>query len=148
MGSGYSGKYENTYGSTNGEKNSSPRNDLPDNQVILKKRSTIDENASLVKDKYGLDENGFFGETTKTKSQVFRSNYPVEDSIEFYNKLGTGGKQSLLDNGHGVKTVLDDNTIITHRIVTSTKGSPAVDIHVYSKSFVQTQKIHFISKGG
>ncbi len=147
MGSGYAGKYKNTYGSSNGENNSSPRIDSSEKRKLVKKLSSIDENALLVKDKYGLDENGFFGETTKTRSQVFKSSSPIDDSLEFYDKLSTGGKRTLLDNGHGVKTVLDDDTVITHRVITSTKGSPAVDIHVYSKAFVQTQKIHFVYEG-
>lgn len=57
MGSGYAGKYENTYGSNAG---------IQDNNIEIQeqknnygeKKTSIDENAKYVKDKYGLDENG------------------------------------------------------------------------------------------
>ncbi len=143
MGSGYAGKYENTYGSQN--------NISEDNNTELKatkfefgrKKTSIDENAKYVKDKYGLDENGMFCESTK-RAQVYRSRTPIEDSIDFYEKLGTGGRKDTLPNGHGTRTFLDDGSVITHRIITSTPDSPAVDIKIISPSFVKPQKIHFI----
>ena len=142
MGSGYAGKYENTYGN-----NTSIR----DNNIEVREEKTnyggkgtsIDENAKLVKDKYGLDENGKFCESTK-RAQVYRSKNPIEDSIDFYEKLGTGGRKGVLSNGHGTRTFLDDGSVITHRIITSTPDSPAVDIKIVSPSFVKPQKIHFI----
>ena len=142
MGSGYAGKYENTYGS-----NAS----IQDNNIEVREEKTnygvkgtsIDENAKYVKDKYGLDENGMFCQSTK-KAQIYRSKNPIEDSIDFYEKLGTGGRKGVLSNGHGTRTFLDDGSVITHRIVTSTPDSPAVDIKIVSPSFVKPQKIHFI----
>lgn len=91
MGSGYAGKYENTYGSSAS---------IRDNTIEVQepkfnyggKKTSIDENAKYVKDKYGLD----------------------------------------------------DGSVITHRIITSTPDSPAVDIKIVSPSFVKPQKIHFI----
>ena len=143
MGSGYAGKYENTYGSNS---NLQDKNDADFKVSELnygKKRTSIDENAKYVKDKYGLDENGMFCESTK-RAQVYRSKNPIEDSIDFYEKLGTGGRKDNLPNGHGTRTFLDDGSVITHRIVTSTPDSPAVDIKIVSPSFVKPQKIHFI----
>ena len=142
MGSGYAGKYENTYGSNVS---------IQDNNIEVQepkfnyggKKTSIDENAKYVKDKYGLDENGKFCESTK-RAQIYRSKNPIEDSIDFYEKLGTGGRKGVLSNGHGTRTFLDDGSVITHRIVTSTPDSPAVDIKIVSPSFVKPQKIHFI----
>jgi len=142
MGSGYAGKYENTYGSNAG---------IRDNTIEVREEKTnygvkgtsIDENAKYVKDKYGLDENGMFCQSTK-KAQIYRSKNPIEDSIDFYEKLGTGGRKDNLPNGHGTRIFLDDGSVITHRIITSTPDSPAVDIKIVSPSFVKPQKIHFI----
>jgi len=142
MGSGYAGKYENTYGSNAG---------IRDNTIEVREEKTnygvkgtsIDENAKYVKDKYGLDENGMFCQSTK-KAQIYRSKNPIEDSIDFYEKLGTGGRKDNLPNGHGTRIFLDDGSVITHRIITSTPDSPAVDIKIVSSSFVKPQKIHFI----
>lgn len=143
MGSGYAGKYENTYGSSS---NIQDKTDVGSNEYQFnysRKKTSIDENAKLVKAKYGLDENGMFCESTK-RAQVYRSKRPIEDSIDFYEKLGTGGRKDDLPNGHGTRTFLDDGSVITHRIVTSTPDSPAVDIKIVSPSFVKPQKIHFI----
>ena len=142
MGSGYAGKYENTYGSSAS---------IRDNTIEVQepkfnyggKKTSIDENAKYVKDKYGLDENGMFFQSTK-KAQIYRSKNPIEDSIDFYEKLGTGGRKDNLPNGHGTRIFLDDGSVITHRIITSTPDSPAVDIKIVSPSFVKPQKIHFI----
>ena len=142
MGSGYAGKYQNTYGSNAG---------IRDNTIEVQepkfnyggKKTSIDENAKYVKDKYGLDENGMFCQSTK-RAQIYKSKNPREDSIDFYEKLGTGGRKDTLPNGHGTRTFLDDGSVITHRIITSTPDSPAVDIKIVSPSFVKPQKIHFI----
>lgn len=143
MGSGYAGKYKNTYGSNvEGQDNSNNDSKAPEFKYSRKKTS-IDENAELVKDKYGLNENGMFCESTK-RAQIYRSKNPIEDSIDFYEKLGTGGRKDELPNGRGTRTFLDDGSVITHRIVTSTPNSLAVDIKIVSPSFVKPQKIHFI----
>lgn len=142
MGSGYAGKYENTYGSSAS---------IRDNTIEVQepkfnyggKKTSIDENAKYVKDKYGLDENGMFCQSTK-RAQIYKSKNPIEDSIDFYEKLGTGGRKDNLPNGHGTRIFLDDGSVITHRIITSTPDSPAVDIKIVSPSFVKPQKIHFI----
>lgn len=142
MGSGYAGKYENTYDSNASIKDNNIEIQEQKNNYGEKKTS-IDKNAKYVKDKYGLDENGMFCESTK-RAQVYRSKNPIEDSIDFYEKLGTGGRKDTLPNGHGTRIFLDDGSVITHRIITSTPDSPAVDIKIVSPSFVKPQKIHFI----
>lgn len=41
-------------------------------------------------------------------------------------------------------TILDDGTRIVHRLITSTKGSPAIEITISGSPLVKDQKIHFI----
>ena len=143
MGSGYGGKYENTYGYREHLKTETVSYVKESATSYCASRTTIDENARLVQEKYGLDENGMFCQTTK-RAQVYKSKTPVEDSIDFYEKLGTGGKKEELPNGHGTRTILSDKTVITHRIITSTPDSPAVDININSTAFIKSQKIHFV----
>ncbi len=134
MGSGYGGNYSNTVGTEDISESIAPKN--------TKKKSSIEENALLVKDKYGLTSNGYFAQPGKN-ARVYKTNDPIGDSIDFFEKLATGGKKGPLANGKGSRVRLDDGTWITHRIITSTKGSPAVDINVIGEKSIKTQKIHF-----
>ncbi|MDY3801064.1 MAG: hypothetical protein SOZ95_03395 [Bacilli bacterium] len=53
-----------------------------------------------------------------------------------------------MTNGKGDRVDFTDGTTITYRVITSTKGSKAVDIKVVSKSEggISTQKIHFVKE--
>ena len=144
-----SGKYKHTYGgnkssASNEGSNLSSREPASNRIVPHLKKSSIEENAKLVKDKYGLDEHGYFGEATRTRARIYRSENPIDDSIDFYKNISSGGVEEELTNGRGVKSTLDDGTVITHRIVTSTPDSPAVDINIESPAFIKPQKIHFV----
>ena len=53
-----------------------------------------------------------------------------------------------MTNGKGDRVDFADGTTITYRVITSTKGSKAVDIKVVSKSEggISAQKIHFVKE--
>lgn len=53
-----------------------------------------------------------------------------------------------MTNGKGDRVDFTGGTTITYRVITSTKGRPAVDIKVVSKSEggISTQKIHFVKE--
>jgi hypothetical protein len=108
-------------------------------------KSNIDDNVELMKHKYPLTSHGYFGQKGKN-SRIIRSSEPVATSIDFYKEISRGGVEEMLSNGHGVRTTLCDGTIIVHRIVTSSKGSPAVDIKIMNSKKVKSQKIHFITR--
>ena len=143
MGSGLSSQYSNTVGSTEIEGvPKKPRH--KNNKHSGFQGSNITDNAELVREKFGVSEDGYFAQKTK-RAQIFKSADPVNDSIEFYEKLGTGGRKKNLANGHGTMITLDDETVITHRLVTKTPNSPAVDINIESaNTYIKTQKIHFL----
>lgn len=134
MGAGHHGGMGNTAGSkkTGGDKQSMPK-------------VTIGGNAKEMKRDYPY-KNGKFGEKGKN-AQIIKTDTPKETSIDFYNRLGKGGKTVPLPNGKGTMTTLPDGTIITHRIVTKTPNSPAVDIKVQHSPVIKSQKIHFIKEG-
>lgn len=105
--------------------------------------SSIVFNADNMNNDYPRSPNGYFGEKGKN-CRIIKSNDPVRTSIDFCNRIGENGVKTTLPNGKGTKTVLSDGTVIVHRIITSTKGSPAVEISVSGSSNIKNQKIHFI----
>ena len=109
------------------------------------KGSNVDDNAEAMKDFYPLTANGYFGEKGKN-TRVIKTPTPEATSVDFYQRLGEGGRTEMLSNGKGTKTILDDGTIIVHRLVTTTPNSPAVDIKVIHSSTVKKQKVHFIKE--
>ncbi|MDD7281664.1 MAG: hypothetical protein PUH10_06710 [Erysipelotrichaceae bacterium] len=66
-------------------------------------------------------------------------------------KFTNGGIESKINGGKSKITQMSDGTIITYREVSSSDGSPAVDINIKKStnpSGVKSQKIHFIKKKG
>ena len=90
---------------------------------------------------------GKFGSKGKNV-QIISSNNPIKTSEDFFKKISKGGIKSKLTNGKGDRVDFTDGTTITYRLITSTKGSKAVDIIVVSKSEggISTQKIHFVKE--
>lgn len=125
MGTGNSGNYSGTKGASNSAT-----------------KSNIAENAKALAAKYGLTTHGYFG--TKGKNcRIITTGTPVATSTQFYQQIGKGGTTIPLSNGKGTMTVLGDGTRIVHRIVTSTPGSPAVEISISGSPLIKDQKIHF-----
>lgn len=118
-----------------------------------KKQTTIEENARRMKKKYPLNEEGYFGKRgkgrargkrgKKEKVRVIESNNQYRTARDFYLKIGRGGKEGPLPNGHGVERRLSDDSSIIYREKTGTENSPAVHIHINKESKIQNQKIHF-----
>ena len=153
MGSGLSHKYNYTYGSDNEKRGTSKvREDILNygkGREILRESSgtsNIDENASKLVGKFAPNEYGNFGKPGKN-TRIIESDDPVSDSALFYEQIGKGGEISKLPRENGTSTRLDDGTIITYRVITSTTDSPAVQINVRKVEAnvkINDQKIHFI----
>lgn len=114
----------------------------------------IIENLSVVKIKYKYD-NGYFGtkgESSSAKVRNIKVDNPKEKAKEFYDEITYGGIEQDIYNKKtgekvGKKTHLADGTVITWRNVSSSDGSPAVDINISYSSYagdLKSQKIHFI----
>ena len=131
MGAGIHGGFGGTVGSKN------------DNHYAP--RSSVDLNAKRMSSDYPLTSSGYFGEKGKN-ARIIKTPTPERTSSDFYLRLGLGGKTEPLKNGHGTRTTLDDGTIIVHRLITSTSGSPAVDIKVIHAKTVKSQKVHFVKE--
>ena len=74
---------------------------------------------------YGLTTHGYFGSKGMNCGII------------------TTGTTIPLSNGKGTMTVLGDGTRIVHRLITSTPGSPAVEISISGSPLIKDQKIHF-----
>lgn len=103
----------------------------------------IEENLPLITEKFPITDTGYFGHKGKN-SRVIESSDPVSTSQDFYSRIGANAEMEVLANGKGTRTVFPDGTTVTHRIITSTPGSPAVDINIKSDGPIKTQKIHFV----
>ncbi len=95
--------------------------------------------------------NGYFGDNIQGRNFV-RSiicDDPVKTAKEFYDKAALGGIEHQMDNGKGVYTKMKDGAILSFREITSSAGSPAVEINIRDSNEhgdIKYQKIHF-SKG-
>ena len=109
---------------------------------------SISDNIPSMKESYTYN-NGYFGKIGKSRVADIRQidcSDPIRESKKFYDKLANGGIEEILPNGKGVMTSMKDGTVITYRVITSTEGSPAVDINIKRSSDtrgIKKQKIHF-----
>lgn len=109
---------------------------------------SISENLPMLQSKYEYHD-GYFGEPGHGRSFVrnIRSTDPVEAARIFYDVAAYGGIEKKMSNGKGVYTKMKDGTIVSFREVSSSDGTPAVEINVRTSEDhgdVKYQKIHFI----
>ena len=131
MGTGNYGGFDNTKGAKNTSSKSTLNNNIKNTQKI-----------------YPLTAGGYFGQKGKN-TRVIETDNPILESKRFCRLIGKGGKIDKLNNNKGIKITLDDGTIISYRIITKTKNSPAIEINIkkcIEKTKVKTQKIHFIRR--
>lgn len=111
---------------------------------------SLRENLPILTKEYTY-ANGYFG--TKGIGRSFVRNIssvnPLEEAQNFYDKASYGGIEKKLPNGKGLYTKLSDGTIISFREVSSSDGTPAIEINIKKStdsSDVKYQKIHFIKE--
>lgn len=101
---------------------------------------------------YPVTRAGYFGEVgSNSKVRIIYSDNVYITAKDFYERVGKGAI-STRKIPHGKVSALADGTIITYRAITSSEGSPAININIKKGSYkgrVKTQKIHFVTnKGG
>ena len=156
MGSGFYGGFGKTKGSDNyaeldgsGGSTSTEEGRLGDadsqdlDEQVFESTSEVDRNVEQLKVDYPITKEGNFGRAGK-HVRIISSNDPEATSEDFYRRIGQGGVTQPLSNGHGTMTRLKDGTLIVHRRITSTKGSPAVEITIVNSRWIKSQKIHFV----
>jgi hypothetical protein len=98
-------------------------------------------------------QNGLFGEKNRKNGRIPReifSKNPSTAATLFFNTLSQGGQKHVFNtsNGKGIEATLKDGSKITYRPLTSSIGSPAVEITISMSPDVKPKKYHFVQKGG
>lgn len=112
---------------------------------------SITENLPSLTSKHSFS-NGYFGtrgDSTKERTRHIESKNPISTSTDFYNKLTHGAIEKNLPNGKGTVAKLADGTIVSYRKISSSDGTPAVDINIKrskESGGVKQQKIHFVKE--
>lgn len=118
---------------------------------------SIGENVASLKKDYTFSD-GYFGKkgesSTNSRVRNIESADPHTTAKEFYDKASYGGIESSIYNKKteaviGKKTKLADGSIVSWRDVSSSDGSPTVEInieHSTSNGGVKQQKIHFVKE--
>lgn len=74
------------------------------------------------------------------------SSEPANTAQDFYDKAAHGGIERTMSSGKGHYTKMKDGSILSYREVSSSDGTPAVEINI-KKSInpggIKYQKIHF-----
>ena len=109
---------------------------------------SITENLGSLTAKYDYS-NGYFGEQGKGRSFVrnISSDDPANTAKDFYDTAAHGGIEGAMYNGKGYVTKMKDGTILSYREVSSSDGSPTVEINIRQSDDhgdIKYQKIHFV----
>lgn len=110
--------------------------------------NALARNIDKLGEKHSLTPGGYFGSKGKN-SRVIASADPTATADEFWKVLSKRGKTNSLPNGKGKRVRFDDDSAAVYRIVTSSTGSPAVEIWIKTatgRKLPAYQKIHFILK--
>lgn len=108
---------------------------------------SITENLPALTSQYKYS-NGYFGEKGIGRSFVrnIQSDAPLNTAKDFYNKIAHGGIEKKMSNGKGIYTKMKDGSIISFREISSSDGTPAVEINIRRSNEhgeLKYQKIHF-----
>ena len=95
--------------------------------------------------------NGYFGEKGQGRgfTRNIASDDPAMTAKDFFDKGAQGGVIQNMANGKGQTVKMADGTIISYREVSTSDGTPAVEINIQKSSDsggIKGQKIHFIKE--
>ena len=109
---------------------------------------SVGQNVLPTSSKYKF-KNGYFGDNSPHGNRSTR-NITAADNLaaatDFYNTLAYGGVEQKIGENMRI-TRMADGTIITMRKVSSSDGTPVVDINIERSTHtggVKKQKIHFV----
>lgn len=117
---------------------------------------TFADNLPKLTKKYPASSTGYFGEKGKGKHvRRISSRNPLDTARDFYRKATEGavyrGPLIRKNKGpvpHSEVAFLRDGSRIQIREISSSDGTPTVEICIDRLGFIKPQKIHFIPKGG
>lgn len=110
---------------------------------------SIVDNLVKLGSKFPVTKSGYFGEKGKSKNNSIRniqSKDPVKTAKEFFIKSKIGiNKIIQLPNNKGKMAVFPDGSRIVYREISSSDGTPVIEISVKTHSDrFKSQKIHFV----
>ena len=112
---------------------------------------SIRENLKSLKEKFDY-KNGYFGTKGLGKgNRRIESDNPLKTARNFYKLASKGGEEEPMSNGKGVYSTMSDGTVISERLISSSDGSPAIEINIkksIDSNDIKYQKIHFVTNGG
>lgn len=109
---------------------------------------SIGQNIMITSSSYRY-RNGYFGDNSPHGGNSTRNiiaNDNLSAAKDFYDKIAFGGKEQTV-NSNTMITHMSDGTVITMRKVSSSDGTPVVDINIiqsHGSGGVKSQKIHFV----
>ena len=109
---------------------------------------SITENLGALTDKYDYHD-GYFGTHGQGRSFVrnIASDDPASTAKDFYDTASYGSIEYDMASGKGKIAKMEDGTILSYREVSSSDGSPAVEINIRQSDEhgeLKYQKIHFV----
>ena len=111
---------------------------------------SIGQNILSTSSKYQYRE-GYFG-TSSPHGGSYTRNISAEDNLgaatDFYNRIAYGGKEKIYSDNMRI-TTMSDGTIITMRKISTSDGTPVVDINISrsrGSGGIKKQKIHFVKE--
>ena len=111
----------------------------------------IGDNVNSLKAQFDY-RNGYFGDPAGiSRNRHIESDNPANEARLFYAKAAYGGVEKPMSNGKGVCSELYDGTVVSMREVSSSDGTPVVEINISRSddaAGVKKQKIHFVMKRG
>lgn len=105
----------------------------------------LQQNLDRLLKKFPSDKQGRLGTKGRNKARLISTENPSTTAESIYSALNSGGNESALPNGKGRITVFPDGSRVIHRPVSSSDGSPVVEINVTGPNG-SSYKIHFIPK--
>jgi hypothetical protein len=115
----------------------------------------INSNTAAVRKEFGLTQNGYIAQKSKTNGKTSRRVYystdPLSSAKKLFSTIGKGGVQSTLKGKdgevYGWTRTMKGGDIITYRARKSSDGSSVIDIYIHnSHTGIRNQKIHFYKK--
>jgi len=112
------------------------------------------ENASLEnnilsnKEVLKFHEDGRFGDFVRNEIDNYYSDNPMKDAMICYKKMAFGGERGLRENNsRAIYSRFADGSFVQFRPISSSPGSPAVELKVQFIDSGRIRKIHFIKRG-
>lgn len=112
------------------------------------KGPSFGENSKKILKEFQIDSNGYFGQKGQSHSEAIReivSNHPLSTAKHFFELITEGHVPESLPRGNGKIVKFSKDVVVTFRPVSTSNGSPAIDIKNDSgESSIVSQKIHFV----